>query len=212
MEIRGDLNVGRVIEAGRRINTGVDDTNSNDIELDKYSHQMLLIDTSTVGSVRLPNATSLPLGWNLFVSVAETSQEVNVKTYHESVPVNLKEIISGRAYEFVLLDNDNAEGVWLINYLEEADLIPTERFIVSFTIDIGGDNWTSESSGYHTIVINGSTHGRGARPTVQVFKDTGDDLIQILPDQIKIAKSDGDVTIRVPSDPNLRFAGSVILV
>ncbi len=40
MEIKGDLNIGRLIEAGRRVNEGAVTETSTSVTLDLYAHKL----------------------------------------------------------------------------------------------------------------------------------------------------------------------------
>lgn len=71
-------------------------------------------------------------------------------------------------------------------------------------------DWGSPSGGYYSITITAGTHGKGTSPVVQVFElisgsfeDIGTDII---------VNSSGDVSVRVTSVPDNRFAGKIIIV
>lgn len=216
MEIKGDLNVGRLIETGRRVNEGAVAETATSVPLDLYTHKLHVFNVAAAGTVTLPDATTLPNGWGVIAAVLETSAAVTVKTYHADTPATLKQIVAGRAYEFILLDNSTEAGVWMINYLEEADLTPSERFVASFEVEISPGNWTKGDAGYATVTVTESVHGRGTYPMVQVFKDSSTDKIVVWPDQI-LVNAAGDVVIRVPTigvpnDPGLRFAGKIVII
>lgn len=218
MEIKGDLNVGRLIEVGRRINEGAVTETATSLNLDLYAHKLQVFNVATAGNVILPDATTLPNGWGVIAAVLEESAAVTVRTYNGLSPesaVTLKQVVSGRAYEFILLDNSTEAGIWMVNYLEEADLTPSERFVASFEVGVSAGNWAS-GSGYVTVTVTESVHSRGAYPMVQVFKDSSTDKIVVWPDQI-LVNAAGDVVIRVPTigvpnDPGLRFAGKIVIV
>ena len=67
------------------------------------------------------------------------------------------------------------------------------------------------SSGYYTITITEATHEKGTAPGVQVYEvdSTNFDLVAV--DRIRI-NSLGDVEIRVPATPDLRFSGRVVIL
>jgi len=213
MEIRGDLNVGRLITAGRRVNEGAIPETSSSITLDQYSHHLLIMNVASAGTVDLPNAATIPLGWQVFVVVREASQNVEVRTYDAATPALLKQIIAGRAYEFTLIDQlPTGAGTWLINYVEEADLVPSERFVVTFDSEIvATGDWSAASGGYHTITVTEATHGRGAYPIMQLFKIESSDKIYVMPDRV-LVNSAGDITFRVPTTPDLKFAGHIVII
>lgn len=215
MEIRGDLNVGRLIEAGRRVNEAAVIKTDAALILDQWAEKILVMNPASVGTIDLPNTTDIPLGWRIVVAVKEDAFAVTVRTYHLTTPATLKQIIPGRTYEFMLIDKTSTAGVWMVNYLEEADLTPSERFVASFTAATSAGNWVN-GTGYLTVTVEESVHGRGMFPMVQVFKDSSTDKIFVLPDQILVNGS-GDIVIRVPSigvpgGDGLKFAGSLVII
>ncbi len=207
MDRRGDFRVGRTVIADRRVDAGATaQTLSTGKDLDRHSYSWLRLDNATTQDVTLPDATDLPLGWSVVVDVPSTSTApVKVKKHGGAA---LKSIEQGRAYKFTCVDIGSAAGEWYINFLEEADLIPTERFVETF--DATGD-WGSPSNGYYTITVDETDHERGTKPTVAVFQKDATDYIQISPDRIKVNTS-GDVSIRVPQTPDLRFEGEMIFI
>lgn len=210
MDRYGDYQVGRTIIAGRRVDSGFSaETLSAIRELTRHDYQWLRFSNASTQDAVLPDATTLENGWQVVVDVPDTSAaSVNVKTYHATTPVLLRNIIPGRAYAFTLVDNGTAAGVWHVNFLEEADTIPTERYIETFNATT---DWSAASGGYHTITVSEATHGRGSNPKVTIRALSGTDYIDVMPDRILI-ESDGDTKIRVPEVPDLRFAGRAIFV
>ena len=210
MDRYGDFKVGRTIEAGRRMDSGFSaETLTAKKDLDKHSHQWLRITNAATQDVVLPDALTLPNGWKVVVNVPEASgASVNVKTFHGTTPVLLRNVIAGRAYEFTLVDNATATGTWHVDFLEEADSIPTERYVSTFNAT--GD-WGTVSGGYYTIEVTEVTHGRGTNPVVMCRAKSGSDYIAVNPDRIMVL-ADGNVQIRVPQIPDLRFEGQLIMV
>lgn len=210
MDRYGDYSVGRTITAGRRVNSGFTaETITASRTLTIHDYQWIRITNASTQDVILPDATTLENGWQVVVDVpAASAASVNVKTYDAVTPVLLRNIESGRAYEFTLVDNSTDEGTWHVNFLEEADAIPTERYIETFDATT---DWGTAAAGYYTITITEATHGRGANPNVQIQSLSGTDYITVTPDRI-LVESDGDTKIRVPETPDLRFAGRAIFV
>jgi len=207
MDRRGDFRVGRTVIADRRVDSGATaQTLTATKNIDRHSHSWQRLSNASTQDVILPDATDLPLGWEIVVDVPEASAApVKVK---KNGGTTLKNIEQGRAYKFICVDNSTTAGEWYINFLEEADLIPTERYVEAFDATT---DWGTASNGYYTITVEETEHTRGTKPTVGVFQKDGDDYIQISPDQIKVDPS-GDVSIRVPENPDLRFEGEAIFI
>ena len=210
MSYKGDIQVGRTISAGRRLNEGFSaETISTQRNITVNDYKLLRISNATTQDVVLADATTLPNGWSVIIDVPSASgASVNVKTYDAVTPVLLKNIINGRAYEFTLLDNSTDEGVWLVNFLEEADTIPSERYISTFNATT---DWGSASGGYYTITVAQTTHERGVNPVVKLQELDGADYNEVFADQLKVL-ANGDTAIRVTEIPDMRFAGRAVFI
>jgi len=210
MDKYGDFHVGRTIKADRRVNTGAQKETLNSTRLliaDDY--QWLRFTCTSTQNVDLPDATTLPLSWSVVLEVLNSSTAgIQVRTFDDTTPAELKAIIPGRAYQFTCVDNTSDAGEWHINFLEEADLIPTERYVSTFDATT---SWGSVSGGYYTITVTAATHGRGIQPNVNVRKLSGSDYTVVMPDSITIL-ANGNVSIKVPSIPDLRFAGQILFI
>lgn len=215
------LEVGRVGVAGRRFNTGHNkETISSSRQLTWDDYGWLSISNATEQNVILPDATTNPNystltgvtdleGWSIVIYVPDTSGDsVMVQTYSATTPTDLKQILAGRAYRFTCVDASTAAGTWHINYLEESDLVPSERYTSSFDATT---SWGAAAAGYYTITVTAATHGRGTNPEVSVLAVDGSDWVKVSPDRIKVL-STGDVQIRVPETPDLRFAGKILFL
>ena len=168
----------------------------------------LQIINATTQDVVLPDATTLGEGWSIVVMADSTSgASVNVKSYHAVTPVLVKNVLVGRAYQFTLLNKSAAAGVWHIDFLEEADLLPAERFVATFNAT---SDWTGPSNGYYTRTVTAVTHTMGASPTARVRSGAGP-YTDVDPDQLSVAVN-GDITIQVTQTPDLRFAGQMIVM
>jgi hypothetical protein len=206
-EIKGDLKVCRTIDAARRVNQGLRATTITGAEqLELHSHYWQRVTAASTQDVILPDATTLPNGWSVVVE-AKTSN-INVKTYDAVTPVLRKTVTPDRAYEFTLVDNGTAAGVWYVNFLEEADTLATARFTATFD---ASTDWGAASGGYYTQVITQATHTRGTSPQVDVFEESGSDFVKVDLDELKVL-ANGDVELRVPEDPDCRFAGKVVMI
>ena len=206
----GDINILRTITAGRRVNTGISSVAlTAQRDLIEHDFSWLRVTNATTQDVVLPDATTLPNGWKQVIDVGSTSvASVNVKTYHVATPVLLKNILIARTYEFILVDNSASAGVWKINFLEEADLLPAERFSSPFNATT---DWGAAAGGYYTITVTAATHARGTQPFVTVQELSGSDYIDVKPDRILIL-ANGNTSIRVPEVPDCRFAGRTLYV
>lgn len=208
-QIQGDLLIKRSGTAERRMNQGLSRetlTSQRDVVVNDYA--WLDISNASTQDVVLPDATTLMNGWEIVVSTqAGSAASVNVMHYDAVTPVLLRNIVSDRAYRFTLRDNGTAAGVWHVDFLEEADKIPVERYVDSFNAT---SDWSGPSAGYYTRTITEATHGRGTTPMVMVQNGTNPG-VNLTVDELSIA-STGNTTIKVPSSPDLRFAGRIIFV
>jgi len=227
MDRYGDYSIGRHLEVGRvgvaerRFSGGYKaETISSTKQLTWDDYEWLSISNTTEQNVILPDATTNPnyktltsitnlLGWSVVIYVPETSGDsVMVQTYSSTTPVDLKQILTGRAYRFTCVDASTPAGVWHINYLEEADLVPSERYTSTFDATT---SWGAAAGGYYTITVTAATHGRGTNPEVTVLASDSSDWVTVSPDRVKIL-ANGDVQIRVPETPDLRFAGKILFL
>lgn len=88
--------------------------------------------------------------------------------------------------------------------LSEEDVIKLLKYVESFKVE----DWSFSSDGYYTKTILGFDHGKGAAPHISVSetvdgKDVKCDAAQVVDPRT------GDVVIKVPADPDCRFAGKV---
>ena len=210
MNYKGDLLVGSSLTVGRRFNVGFsDETITAQRDIVKNDYSMLRVSNATTQDVVLPDATTLPNGWEITIDVPSASgASVNVKTYDDTTPELLKNILAGRAYTFILVNNATDAGDWKINFLEEADLIPAERYVETFNAT---SDWGTASGGYFTMTITAATHGKELQPNVLIQELDGSDYSTVQPDQVKVL-ANGNIQIRVPEVPDLRFAGRAVIV
>lgn len=205
--IKGDLNVGRTLTAGRRVNQGFRaQTITGSEQLEKHSANWQRLTASSNQDVILPDATDLPLGWSVIVE-AKTSS-LDVKTYDDTTPVSRKVVTPDRAYEFHLMDNSTEAGVWYTNFLEESDTLASTRYTHTFDATT---SWGTASGGYYTMSIAQSSHTRGLSPDIMVSELVGSDYVKVELDELKTL-ANGNVEMRVPESPDCRFAGKVVLV
>jgi hypothetical protein len=205
-KIKGDLQVTRTIDAGRRVNqTGATKALVGAEALTKHSPFWNNFTAEAPQDVILPDATTLVIGWKVVVNNKDASNGLAVK--NNDAGATVKSVIAGRAYEFTCEDISSADGAWHINYLEESDLVPAERYTETFNATT---DWT-ENGDYYTLTVDEATHQRGTSPTRIIEELDGSDYNEIIPDNLNVA-SNGDVTIRVMKTPEGRFAGRITLV
>ena len=205
--IYGDLLIKRTINSDRRVNQGLSKetiTGPRAVVINDFA--WLQIINATTQDVILPDATTLSEGWSIAVMADSASvASVNVKSYHAVTPVLVKNILASRAYRFTLINGTTAAGVWHIDFLEEADLLPAERYAASFNAT---SDWTA-GSGVYTRTVTEATHLMGAQPEVQVFVGSAPAVLCMA--DISVA-ANGDITISVPSTPDCRFSGKLLIL
>jgi hypothetical protein len=72
-------------------------------------------------------------------------------------------------------------------------------------------SWGSPSGGVYTITVTQAAHGRGNNPNVQLYElvSGNNELVNV---QSLIVNPSGDVSIQVPDTPDLRFAGTLLII
>jgi hypothetical protein len=207
MDKYGDFRVGRTIIGERRVNSGMSvETITVARPIDAHDFQWLQLSAATIQNATLPDTNTVELGWSVVVHVPESSgATINVNKYGSTL---LRNILKGRAYRFTLIDKTTSAGEWYVDYLEELESLPTVRYIHSFNATT---NWGTASGGYYTITVPASTHNLGANPVSTIYELSGTDYIQVMADKT-ITATNGNVSIRVPETPNLRFAGQIIII
>lgn len=209
MDHKGSLNIKNVLSSERRVNAGGSIetlTTQRDILVNDF--QQLILSNATTKDAVLPNAQSLTLCWNIIIHVPVSSAaSVNIKSYHVSAPVLVKNVIPGKTYMFTCIDTTTTAGTWHITLLKETDDIGASKYIDTFDATT---SWGSPSAGYYTHTITAVTHGVGAQPIVEVEELSGSDFVRVGIEEVyKFAN--GDISIKVPEIPDLRFAGRLII-
>ena len=73
-------------------------------------------------------------------------------------------------------------------------------------------DWGSPSGGLYTITILASTHGKGTSVSdVIVYETVGGDSEKVIPNEIFVDNTTGDVSFNVSQSPDGRFAGKVVI-
>ena len=208
MDRFGDYEIGRSAKARSYQHGLSEETITTTRNIDIHDYQYLRLSCATNQDAVLPDATTLTAGWNRTIDVPSDSVgSILVKTYHAVTPVLLKTLASGKSIKVTLVNNSTAAGVWKVEVISESETSAADRYVSGFTATT---EWGSASAGYYTITVTAATHGIGTNPVVSVQQLTGSDYIVVEADQLKIF-SNGNVSIRVPETPNLRFAGRLVI-
>lgn len=206
MQIKGDLTVKRTLIADRRVDNGLKASVITGAEvLTRHSAYWQSLSAAAAQDCTLPDATTLPNGWAVVV-YASGASTITVKD--DTAGDTIKAVPAGEAYQFVLLDNGDADGTWHVVKLDDPGEVVASRY--TSTHDATTD-WGAASDGYYTISITAATHGRGTSPNAEFYETDGTDQIAVMPDRVLVA-ANGDVSFRVPEDPDLRYAGKVVII
>jgi hypothetical protein len=203
--LKGNLTVKSVITAGRRCNQGAADRSITGADVIVVNDEAWLNYTSDGAyNITLPDANTLPLGWTVVIN----NKSAFTLTVKDGAAGTVKAISAVRAYRFTATNIDDAEGEWFVDYLEEADLLPAERYSSSFNATT---DWGVAVAGYYTISITAATHGMGTQPLVIVGELNGSDFDGVILDNMKIL-ANGDIAMRVVELPDSRFAGRITIL
>jgi hypothetical protein len=207
--IYGDINVKRALTADRRVNEGLSrETLVESRVVTSYDYSWLQFMNASTQNVIFPDATSLAVGWSIVCATDVTSgASVNIKSYDAINPMILTNVVPGAAFRFVLTANTSSAGTWHIESMNGLIPVAATRYVGNFNATT---NWSGPAGGYYTLTIPQSTHQRGTNPLVELLLGTST-LEVVSPDQM-ISALNGDVSILVPSVPDLRFAGQFIFV
>lgn len=85
---------------------------------------------------------------------------------------------------------------------------PVDAFSATFDSSL---SWVGPVSDYYTITYTAAVHGKGINPAVQIFEEEGLNFNLVDVDRVQI-NAVGDVEIRVPATPDLRFVGKIIIL
>ena len=203
-EIKGDLLIKRTGIFERRADQGLRSVTITAPEtLTRHSAYWQSISAETEQNVTMPDATTLPNGWAIVIHASGTAG-LNVRDAAGNL---LKFVEPGNAYEFTLLNNTTLEGTWYIDSLGIVGNVPAFRYVRTHNATT---DWTLVED-YYTITITASTHGMGTDPVVQYYETIGTDDIEVTPDR-SLVNENGDITFRVPAEPDLRYAGKVVVM
>jgi len=203
MKVRGDLEVCRTLTAKRADEALVDETLTGNRQIIRHEAHWALLNGGLVDrEVELPDATTLPTGWQQVIQNDGATNVINVREFNStSYTGAIQDTLQpgGIACEFTLLDNSTAAGVWYVNCLESPDNLVAVKFCATFTT---GD-FPAASGGYSTLTsteiagFGASTHGRGTSPVYILQEDAGGgDWDRVLGDRERF-NSSGDFSLRV---------------
>jgi len=207
-EFRGDVNVKRTLVADRRVDQGLnDETISTSVVLTRHAEYFQKLNATTGNNLAvLPDATTLPNGWEVVIL---NDGNVALEVQDDADAATFDDIATGNANRYILLDNGTDEGIWFVEPMDAAAVTAATRYTATFDATT---SWGSASGGYYTITITQATHTRGSHPSVQLFiGDGGTGFNVVEPDETNV-EANGDVSFQVPSDPDLRFQGKIVLI
>lgn len=212
-EVKGDLRVRRTLVADNRADQGMSsEALSATRTVVRHDYKYLNLDPNGANrNVDLPDATTLPLGWEIFIRHSGSANSLVVRNGAAS-PSTIKTITvpaptqESRFYQFLLIDNATDGGQWQI-----VELNDPSRNVVTF---VTGD-WPAPVSGKSTLTgaqvsgLYATNHGKGAFPLVEIQEDVGGGYFEtVILDAIRISTS-GDIELVVSQ--NATFSGRVII-
>ena len=74
----------------------------------------------------------------------------------------------------------------------------------------GTAGWTGPAGGFYTRTITTVTHGQGVLPSIEVYLYDGTKSTLVIVDVLEVALN-GDITIKVPDAPDLRFRARIVI-
>lgn len=214
-EIKGDLRVCRTAITKRTDEGLVSETLTGDRLIDRHeSHWASFDGGASDRSIELPDATTLPEGWQQIVHNTGGTNNLEVREFNSTSHTGtiLETIgVGSPACEFTLLDGSTAAGVWYVNCLESPDDLVAVKFCAMFSTT----DFTAAVGGYRSISptevsgLGASTHGRGTSPIYILQEDVSGDYDRVIADRERMNTS-GDLTIRVAD--GCEFNGRVCFV
>ena len=204
MELKGDLLVKNVVSSRRTNEEMNTETITGAKTLVKNSARYQNLSAASGQDVIMPDATTIPLGWTVYILSAGAAT-LTVKKSGGSATIHT--ILTGKAYEFTLTGNSDAAGTWNVDFKNPMDSIPAPKATPTFDATT---SWGTASGGYYSQTFTAASHGIGTTPIYQVEELSGSDYIKTLCDEEKVNAS-GDITIRVTESPDGRFAGRIVI-
>ena len=206
-EIKGDLLVKRTIVADRRVDSGLRSLVITAPELlVRHSCWWQNLSAASNEVVNLPDATTLPNGWQVVI-VADGAGDLDVQD-DGGTSLRVVSPTPPKAVAFTLMDNGTTDGVWQIYTLEDHGNTAAWRYTDTFDATT---DWGTAALGYYTMTYAAATHLKGVNPVAQVFETISGVDYRTQPDQTGVNAS-GDIDLIVPDDPDCRFAGRITVL
>lgn len=221
MKLRGDLQVSRDITSYRTNQTLVVENLAANRAVDRYDAWWLSLDGGGLArTVELPDATTLPLGWEVVVDNESdaAAEDISVRSYDGSFTGTLLKLIDApvpgskpKAYKFTLRGNATSAGIWYIQSLDDVDNLQAAKYVATFV----AADWPAAVSGKRTLTstqipgLAAVTHLRGVNPVYIIQELSGGNYERVLLDA-EIMTPAGNLSLRVTSNDS--FDGRVVLV
>lgn len=74
----------------------------------------------------------------------------------------------------------------------------------------GTSGWTGPAGGFYSRTITAATHLQGVLPSIEIYLYDGTKSTSVVVDTLEVA-ANGDVTIKVPDTPDLRFRARIVI-
>ena len=71
-------------------------------------------------------------------------------------------------------------------------------------------DWSGPTGGFYTITYPQATHQKGIAPKIMIFENELGNFNVVDVDRVQVTPA-GDIEIRVPSSPDLRFNGKIVI-
>lgn len=218
-EIKGDLRVRRTMSADRRANEGLNqETLAADRVVVLHDYSWLSLDGAAADrAITLPDATTLTQGWKIVIHNVGTTNNLNVTDSAagalKTVPFVPAPANSTAAYQFVLIDNSSAAGVWYVVEVGDPTIagILASKFAVSFLVA----DWPVAAGGYQVLTstqvagLAAATHGRGINPVYVLQEKVGSNFLRTQADAETFDAS-GNLSLQIVD--GVAFDGRVVLV
>ena len=199
-----DVNFKRIVNAERRVNQGLlNEAITAAYVVQAYSHDFLRLSAVLPQDVLLPDATTLPNGFDIKVQASGASA-LDVK---DGSAASLKLVAATQTFGFRLMDNSTAAGAWLIYSVMEDSAFPV-AFVQNFDATT---NWGTAAGGVYTISYSAATHGKGTAPLAVIYENDAGSIKPVGAD-LRIDGTTGDISIVADETVDMRFAGRLVVV